>query len=123
MSDTNLTTNDINELAAFAYPLHEAGVPKVQMDTVHAVGLIRLACEGHEAAATITALRKRVAELEGAVAEEREWLKKQVFALHEDTIEKYHAIGMRDLEGKEGAYARGRCAEAMRIAVAIRSGE
>lgn len=72
-----------------------------------------------EAAATITALRARVEELEGAADAEREWLKKQVFALSEDTIEKYHGVGQRDTEGKEGAFARGRCTEAKSIARAI----
>lgn len=72
MSDTNLTTNDINELAAFACPLHEAGVPKVQMDTAHAVGLIRLACEGHDAAAEITALRSALSAKDEEVKRLRE---------------------------------------------------
>lgn len=44
---------------------------------------------------------------------------KEVFALHEDTIEKYHAIAERDLEGKQGAFARGRMTEAKSIANAI----
>ena len=72
-----------------------------------------------EAADTITALRARVAELEGAANAEREWLKKQVFALFEDTMEKYQDVGQRDTEGKEGAFARGRCTEAKSIARAI----
>lgn len=44
---------------------------------------------------------------------------KEVFALHEDTIERYHAIAERDTEGKQGAYARGRIIEAKSIAKAI----
>ncbi len=73
---------------------------------------------GH-AAAEIVALRKRVEDLKGAANDEREWLKKQVFALCEDTTEKYHDAGQRDTEGKEGAFARGRCIEAKSIARAI----
>ena len=44
---------------------------------------------------------------------------KEVFALHEDTIERYHAIAERDTEGKQGAFARGRITEAKSIAKAI----
>lgn len=44
---------------------------------------------------------------------------KEVFALHEDTVERYHAIAERDTEGKQGAYARGRIVEAKSIARAI----
>lgn len=50
---------------------------------------------------------------------ERDWLKAQVFALHEDTIEKYHAIGQSAINGTQGAFARGRCVEAKSIARAI----
>lgn len=49
----------------------------------------------------------------------RQDVAKEVFALHEDTIEKYHAIAERDTEGKQGAFARGRMAEAKSIAKAI----
>ena len=44
---------------------------------------------------------------------------KEVFALHEDPIERYHAIAERDTEGKQGAFARGRITEAKSIAKAI----
>lgn len=43
----------------------------------------------------------------------------EVFALAEDTVERYHGIAQRDLEGKQGAFARGRCTEAKSIAKAI----
>lgn len=49
----------------------------------------------------------------------RSEIMREVFALHEDTIERYGEIGQRDTEGKEGAYARGRCAEAKSTARAI----
>jgi hypothetical protein len=49
----------------------------------------------------------------------RRELAKEVFALHEDAVEKYHAIAERDTEGKQGAYARGRIVEAKSIAKAI----
>lgn len=41
--------------------------------------------------------------------------RKQLFLLCEETEEKYREIGQRDLEGKEGAFARGRCFEAKSI--------
>lgn len=44
---------------------------------------------------------------------------KEVFALHEDTIEQYHSMAERDTEGKQGAFARGRMTEAKSIAKAI----
>ena len=43
------------------------------------------------------------AQVKGLVEAERDWLKKQVFALCEGTTEAYHKIGQQDLEGKEGA--------------------
>lgn len=46
-------------------------------------------------------------------------LLREVYALHEETVEKYHGIAQSDLEGKEGAFARGRCAEAKSIARAL----
>ena len=49
----------------------------------------------------------------------RREMAKEIFALAEDTIEKYHAIAERDTEGKQGAYARGRIVEAKSIAKAI----
>lgn len=44
---------------------------------------------------------------------------KEVFALAEDTVKRYHDIAERDLEGKHGSFARGRCTEAKSIAKAI----
>lgn len=49
----------------------------------------------------------------------RRELAKEVFALHEDTVDRYHAIAERDTEGKQGAFARGRITEAKSIAKAI----
>lgn len=46
-------------------------------------------------------------------------LAKEVFALHEDTVERYHDMAERDTEGKQGSYARGRIVEAKSIAKAI----
>jgi len=59
-----LTLGDIADLAAFALPLHDAGVPKVQMDSAHAVSLITLATKAHEQAALIASQARRVEELE-----------------------------------------------------------
>lgn len=44
-----------------------------------------------------------------------EEVRKQLFALCEETEEKYREVGQRDLEGKEGAFARGRCIEAKSV--------
>ncbi|MGY3608406.1 MULTISPECIES: hypothetical protein [unclassified Bradyrhizobium] len=49
----------------------------------------------------------------------RREMAREVFALHEDTVERYHAIAERDTEGKQGAYSRGRIVEAKSIAKAI----
>lgn len=54
-----------------------------------------------------------------ARAEAKHELAREVYALREDTEERYHEIAQRDLEGKQGAYARGRCVEAKSIAKAI----
>lgn len=56
---------------------------------------------------------------ERKIANAKRELAKEVFALHEDTVERYHAIAERDIEGKQGAFARGRIAEAKSIAKAI----
>jgi hypothetical protein len=67
--------------------------------------------------------RGEVARLAQARAEgyREGWLalRREVYALHEDTIEKHHDIGQHDLEGKQGAFARGRCIEAKSIARAL----
>lgn len=57
--------------------------------------------------------------LEAAYERGRKDLAREVFALAEDTIENYRMIAERDLEGKQGAYARGRIIEAKSIAKAI----
>lgn len=56
---------------------------------------------------------------ERKIAEAKREMAREVFALHEDTVERYHAIAERDTEGKQGAYARGRIVEAKSIAKAI----
>lgn len=64
-------------------------------------------------------LARLVPLYERRISEAKRALAKEVFALHEDTVEKYHAIAERDTEGKQGAFARGRIAEAKSIAKAI----
>ena len=68
---------------------------------------------------TIAALTARIAELEELRKIERARIRTEVFSLAEDTDTRYRAISERDTEGKEGAYARGRIAEAKSIARAI----
>jgi hypothetical protein len=46
-------------------------------------------------------------------------LRKELFSLCEDTEERYAAPAERDLEGKEGAFARGRIFEAKSIRKAM----
>ncbi|ANW00654.1 hypothetical protein [Bradyrhizobium icense] len=75
----------------------------------------------HDAALEIARLipfERRKAEAEGFDRGRRE-MAREVFALHEDTVERYHAIAERDTEGKQGAYSRGRIVEAKSIAKAI----
>lgn len=62
---------------------------------------------------------RQIRDLERQAEEARRDIAKEVFALNEDTAERYHAIAERDLEGKQGAFARGRIAEAKSIAKAI----
>lgn len=64
-------------------------------------------------------LARLVPLYERRISEAKRELAKEVFALHEDTVERYHAIAERDTEGKQGAYARGRIVEAKSIAKAI----
>ncbi len=59
-----LTLDDLMELASFAFPAREAGVPKVQMDSAHAVSLIALAAKSHRQAALIASHARRIEELE-----------------------------------------------------------
>jgi hypothetical protein len=61
------------------------------------------------------ALRARVAKLEAAL---EEW-RKELCSLCEDTEERYAETAAKDLEGKEGAYARGRIREAKSIRKAM----
>lgn len=42
-------------------------------------------------------------------------IRQELFALCEDTESKYADVAARDLEGKQGAFARGRIAEAKSI--------
>lgn len=42
-------------------------------------------------------------------------IRKELFSLCEDTEAKYADVAVRDLEGKQGAFARGRIAEAKSI--------
>lgn len=75
----------------------------------------------HDAAldiARLIPLERRRADAEGFERGRRE-MAKEVFALHEDTVDRYHAIAERDTEGKQGAYSRGRIVEAKSIAKAI----
>lgn len=62
---------------------------------------------------------REIARLERQLDNARRDMAKEVFALHEDTVERYHMIAERDTEGKQGAYARGRIVEAKSIAKAI----
>jgi hypothetical protein len=64
-------------------------------------------------------LARLVPLYERKISDARRDLAKEVFALHEDTVERYHAIAERDTEGKQGAFARGRIVEAKSIAKAI----
>lgn len=75
----------------------------------------------HDVALQIARLipfERRKAEAEGFKKGYRE-MAQEVFALHEDTVDRYHAIAERDTEGKQGAYSRGRIVEAKSIAKAI----
>ena len=63
----------------------------------------------------IEVLEARVAKLEAAL---EQW-RKELCALCEDTEERYAEIAAKDLEGKEGAYARGRIREAKSIRKAM----
>lgn len=65
------------------------------------------------------AVRELRAEMADAYERGRRDMAKEVFALAEDTVERYHDIAERDLEGKQGAFARGRCTEAKSIAKTI----
>lgn len=67
----------------------------------------------------IANLRAAKREADSEYQRGRRDVAKEVFALHEDTVERYHAIAERDTEGKQGAYARGRMTEAKSIAKAI----
>lgn len=64
-------------------------------------------------------LARLVPFYERKISDARRDLAKEVFALYEDTVERYHAIAERDTEGKQGAFARGRIVEAKSIAKAI----
>lgn len=75
-----LTLSDLADLAAFALPLHDAGVPKVQMDGAHAVSLITLAAKAHEQAALIASHARRIEELEKGLTVEREIVENLVWA-------------------------------------------
>ncbi|TAJ89695.1 hypothetical protein [Reyranella sp.] len=54
-----------------------------------------------------------------AIEEHKKALAREVYALAEDTAEQCHDVAQRDLEGKQGAFARGRVHEAKGIARAI----
>lgn len=64
-------------------------------------------------------LARLVPLYERKISDAKRELAREVFALHEDTVERYHAIAERDTEGKQGAFARGRITEAKSIAKAI----
>lgn len=64
-----LTLDDLMELASFAFPARVAGVPKVQMDSAHAVSLIALAAKSHRQDALIASRAARIRELEERLAE------------------------------------------------------
>jgi hypothetical protein len=49
-----LTLDDLVDLGGFTYPLLEAGFPKVQMDTAHAVSLLTLATEALNGRASLS---------------------------------------------------------------------
>jgi hypothetical protein len=55
----------------------------------------------------------------GKVMDDLTWLRGQIVALCEDTEDRYAPIAERDIEGKQGAYARGRIQEAKSIRNAI----
>lgn len=64
-------------------------------------------------------LARLVPLYERKIANAKRELAKEVFALSEDTEERYRMIADRDVEGKQGAFARGRITEAKSIAKAI----
>lgn len=75
--------------------------------------------------ATLSAITRAIIPIIAAAERERcakigwEACRRQVYALAEDTQDKYGEIAQADQEGKHGAYSRGRCAEAKSIARAL----